>query len=542
MILIDIIAWALFIYIAYYTLYKYVIVFRSSRGKLVDIEKREYESGFDRKFTVIIYSHNNSSKVKSLVESFSKQNYDEKKFTINVILDNCNSENIKLLEILGGTKLWRINTDVKPIGKFKAYAWLLERIRAFENTNAFVFLDADCKIRNDFLEKANLALNEEAVIAGETVKRKNFLLNRIVNVRNRLKNRIIRHGRFYTSLGNIIDTDVLLIKQDTLEKIEFESIKNGFEEFEYPIKLKYFSVPVAYSSEVTVYKNQIETIRSIAINEYQKRYGALKAFLNNFSILFTKSKLSVKEFILSMIYPSGTMFVFWSVILAGITIAYPATSFSQTITLNIILGVLAAKFISDLYSLILLRGSILDYYHMFLLGLLSPLIYLRSILVGFVTHTDNKKEGNAYNPGVINFEKNTADVTITDGKKEFPCKIEVIKTDENARATFIFRDKKLNSARQPRVSYAVEEIVEKLRKHGFSLKICSNCGYFYMTESSAAHSEGEKGYCLYRNFKENSKEKEFMPVWETCGNIIPSQARAYILQQLGLDKPSAKSK
>ncbi len=542
MILVDIISWSLFAYLTYYVLYRYVIIFRSTKGKIYDIEKREYESSYDRTFTVIIYSHNNSAKVKSLVESFAKQSYDPKKYNLNVILDNCDTENTKLLEILGGTKLWRINTDIKPIGKYKAFAWLLERIRAFENTNAFIFLDADCKIKSDFLEKANLNFHEESVIAGETIKRKNFLLNRVVNVKNKINHRIIKHGRYYLSLGNIIDTDVLLIKQDVLEKIEFESVKNGFEESEYPIKLKYFKVPVAYSSDITVYKNQIETLKSIAIDEYKKRYGAIRAFINNFSILFTKSSLAVKELIFSMLYPSGTIFTFWVLVLAGIIFSYPDARFSGIISLNTLICLFLAKIISDFYSLIALKGNFNDYYHSVLLFLLSPVIYLRSILIGFATPPANRKENEAYNPGIINFEKNTAEVTITDGKKEFPCRIEVIKTDENARATFMFRDKKLNSSKHPRTSYAVEEIVEKLKKHGFSLKICSNCGYFLMTESAAAHTEGEKGYCLYNNFKENSKEKEFMPVWETCKNIIPSQARAYILQQLGLEKPSSKSK
>lgn len=535
MILVDLITWTLFLYLAYFTLYRYVIILRSQKGRLKDIEKREYESKYEKTFTVIIYSHNNSQKVKTLVESFAKQNYDRKKYSINVILDNCDTENTKLLEILGGTKLWRINTDVKPIGKYKAYAWLLERIRAFENTNAFIFLDAECKIKSDFLEKANLNLNEESVIAGETVKRKNFLLNRIVNLKSKINNRVIRHGRFYTGLGNIIDTDALLIKQDILEKIEFETVKNGFEELEYPLKLCYYNVAVAYSSEITVFKNQVETIKSISINEYKKRYAALRAFLNNFSLLFTKTKLSVKEFIISLLYPSGTIFVLYTLLLAGLTLVYPETAFSKIISVKYLLLLFIVKLFSDFYSLIAIRGNILDYYHSLILFILSPLIFLRSIIVGFVTTSTDKKERTAYNPGIINFEKNTADVTITDGKKEFPCKLEIIKTDENAKATFIFREKKLSSQKHPRVSYAVEEIVEKLKKHGFSLKVCSNCGYFYMTESSAAHTEGEKGYCLYRNFKENSKEKEFMPVWDTCKNIIPSQARAYILQQLGVE-------
>ena len=166
-------------------------------------------------------------------------------------------------------------------------------------------------------------------------------------------------------------------------------------------------------------------------------------------------------------------------------------------------------------------------------------LYVISIFMGFKARSGSRKTVKKKDKNCISLEKTVAYTTITNGKKEFPCTIEIMRGNDNARAVFIFRDKQLGSGKHTRVSYAVEEIVDKLKKHGFSLKVCSNCGYFYMTEASSAHSDGEKGYCLYKNFKENTKEKEFMPVWETCDNIIPCQARTYILQQLGIEKPLA---
>ncbi len=128
-------------------------------------------------------------KVKELVEAFNRQEYDRSKFTVNILLDNCNDENIKLLEIIGGTKLWRINTDVKPIGKYKSLSWLFERIMACENTNAFVFLSADSKIKSDFLQKVNTAVHYNPVIVGEVIKKKNHFYNKLINFRNKLKHR-----------------------------------------------------------------------------------------------------------------------------------------------------------------------------------------------------------------------------------------------------------------------------------------------------------------------------------------------------------------
>ncbi len=536
MLTIDFIAWALFTYLALFILYRIVIIFNSSRGRMADVKKRDYQPQIDRKLTVLIYSHNNSIKAKSLIESFAKQTYDKEKFSVNVILDNCDAESIKLLEIKGGARLWRINTDVKPIGKYKAYAWLLERIRAFENTNAFVFLDAECLIKSDFLEKINANLNEEAVIVGETIKRKKYFLNKLVNVHNKITNRVIRHGRYYSGLGNVIDADVMVIKQQILEKIGFESMEQGFEEYEYSVKLRYFNIPVIYSSEITVFKNIKESVKSIALSDYKKRYRSFKTFLNNSGLLFTRCRLSAKEQIISLIYPSGPVFVFWSLVLIGISLIYGNTHFAKTININILAILVFSRLVTDLQALISMRTNILDYYHVFLLNLISPAIYLRSMLTGFITLSEKAEKKEKQKAVSTSFEKTTVEATITNGKSEFPCFLEIIKSDENSSVTFTFKDKNLKSSKQPRVCYAVEEIVSKLKSHGFSLKICANCGYFHLTESTAAHTDGEQGYCLYRNYKENSKEKDFTPAWSSCKKIIPRQAGNYIRQEIGLDK------
>ncbi len=537
MVLLDLIAWTLFVYLVLFVIYRFVIIFNSSKGRMADIYKREYQPVIERKITVLIHSHNNSAKVKALLEAFSGQTYSKDKFSLNIILDNCDNENVKLLEILGGARLWRINsTGAKPVGKYKAFAWLLERIRAFENTNAFVFIDAECVIKKDFLEKINAALNENAVIAGETLRRKKFFLNKLVNLKNKITARVIRHGRFYSGLGNVIDSDVLVIKQDILEKIEFETTDSGFEEYEYSVKLRYFSIPVLYSSDIAVYKNRAETITTIGLEDYKKRYRAFKTFLNNFSVLFSKSGFSVKEQVLSLVYPSAVTFVFWNLVLIWGSLTYPGTYFAKTISVNILILLMFSRFVSELQCLISMRCNFRDYYHAVSLLLISPLIYLRSMPAGFQVIPRNTGKREKSRPVRVNFEKNTVDAMITNGKNEFPCGLEISKSDENASVTFIFKDKKLKSSKQPRICYAVEEIIKKLKVHGFSLKVCSNCGYFHLTESTAAHTEGEQGYCLYRNFKENSKEKEFTPVWSSCRKIIPSQAGNYIRREMGLEK------
>lgn len=543
MFLVDIIAWSLLIYLTYFTIYGFAIISCSARGRFFDVSKKDYTAKFRQNLTVIIYSHNNSQKVIELIESFKNQDYDPNKYSINILLDNCNDENVKLLEIKGEAKLWRINTDVKPVGQFKALSRISEKIMAYGNTNAFVLLNADCKIKSDFLQKVNTSVSYHPVIVGETLKKKNKFLNRILNLRNKLKNRIINHGRFYSDSGNIIEPNVFVIRQEILEKIKFKKTSSGFEEYEYSINLIKNNIPIFYSSDISVVKRDDETFTSIALQDYEKRYKSLITFKNNFPAFFSKKNIKVKELICSLLYPSNTTFVFWSVFLILISGIYTETVFGSFVNVNYIYSLLILKFLSDIYSMIMLRCNINDYGRGVFLFFFAPVLYVKSVLTGFVGNAykkPEKKKKITTEAVKSKYEKHTVEASVTNGKQEFPCTMEIIKTDEYSQVVFIFRNKKLVSTKQSRINYALEEISEKLKSHGFAIKICCNCGYFYITESTAAHSKGEKGFCLYENFKNESKEKAYACVWEGCFNIIPSQARNYIFDKVGVVKAMPK--
>ena len=76
---------------------------------------------------------------------------------------------------------------------------------------------------------------------------------------------------------------------------------------------------------------------------------------------------------------------------------------------------------------------------------------------------------------------------------------------------------------------------QKLKSYGFVMKVCFNCGYFKFNEAIAANCEGKQGYCLFNNIDKGSKTKDYSFIWDSCKNIIPAQAREFILQQVGLN-------
>ncbi len=169
-----------------------------------------------------------------------------------------------------------------------------------------------------------------------------------------------------------------------------------------------------------------------------------------------------KELVLSLIYPSNTAFVLLTLLLMFVDKNYTATYFSHTVSFNYICLLLASKFLVDVYSMLTIRCGYNDYKTSIEFFFVSPVLYVKSLLSGVLKNTysrplfTNKKTPKA---DTLNFDKHTVDATITNGKKDLPCKLEITKTDEYSQVVFIFNNKRLSSSKQPRINYATEEII-----------------------------------------------------------------------------------
>ncbi|MDD3013763.1 MAG: glycosyltransferase family 2 protein [Candidatus Gastranaerophilales bacterium] len=536
MFLVDLFAWISFVFLVFYILLQLYIVSCSSKGRITDIEKRNYTPQYQQNITVIVYSHNNSSTIIDLIETLKKQDYDQDKYSINVILDNCDDNSAKLLEILGGSRLWRISIDSKPIGRSKAIAWLLERILSGGNTNAFVFLDADCSVKSNFLSRFNAALLENPVLIGEVVPTNNYpdVMTSIFCTINKVKYRVMKHGRCYASLSNILDQGLWAIRQDILEKIKYSISDNGFEEYEYSFKLSQANICVAYSSQLCAYKQFSETFTSLVTSVFKNRYKSLITFKNNIASLLS-GNFRTKELLLSLIYPSDITFVLLIAALFSVIIFVPVL-FSAFIGFKTILTLLAGFLLVRSLSMLIARCSFTDYRNDIIAIIISPLVFVLSLLQGFkFNFSFNVKLPKREKTEKKAVYKKVVDASITDGRKELACQLEIKESENNAQIIFMFNDKKMATSKHLRIDLAMEELLEKLKNHGFALKICLNCGYFNFNEGIASQFEGQQGYCLFDNLNSGSKAEEFSYLWNTCSNIVPVQAKTHILQQLGKD-------
>lgn len=528
MFFIDLLAWGVFIFLVYYLIFLLYITSCSSKGRIVDIEKRNYTPKFEQNFTIVVYSHNNASNIINLVESLKKQNYDNDKYSINIILDNCADESAKLLEILGGTRLWRINTDIKPIGRNKAVGWLFERILSSENTNAFIVIEAGCIVKPDFLSKINSEIFDKSVIIGEVqpITVKSSVITQLVNFKNLIKNRVIKHGRFHANLHNFLSGKVWVIRQDVLEKVNFTVTDHGFEEKEFSIRLSKANIQVSTSSQIIVYKDSCSSIYSSAYEKSKDKYKALVTIKNNFPTLFSfKRSLKTKELLLSLFYPSGTIVIALTLLLLSASI-FTRTSFRHFITYKYVLSILFVYMIIKAFQLIASRVKLEEYKNAILSIFFTPLIDFLGLLLSLKSNFNIKVDlhkmlltGKDYNKVVI-------DTIVSDSKKDLPCKIEIKHNSYNAQAIFIFKEKKLVSTKQSTVDLALAEIAGKLKSHGFNLKTCLNCNYFKLDSQIISKFGGEQGYCIFDNIHKKSQAKEYSYIWNSCSDFLLKSSKS----------------
>ena len=183
---------------------------------------------------MIIYARNNESTVVPLLESLNKQNYSRENFQTHIILDHCTDNSSNILEFIGGAKIWRVGENA-PVGKDEAVSWLLEGLLSYQNVDAFVFLNAERYIDENFLSAINSNLHNEDVLVGSTdyIVRTKSLLNGIKTTYHSYKDRIFQCARSLMGLATVVDSDVFVIKKEVLDKIRCVDFKDINSELKY---------------------------------------------------------------------------------------------------------------------------------------------------------------------------------------------------------------------------------------------------------------------------------------------------------------------
>ena len=113
----------------------------------------------DRKhvFRILIAARNEEIVLKPLIKSILSQNYEQDKYQIYVLPNNC-TDNTKKIALDLGCNVLEVNFSPKTKGEVLNYAF--QKFRKCKDFDTYVIFDADNVLDPNFLNEMNSKLNE----------------------------------------------------------------------------------------------------------------------------------------------------------------------------------------------------------------------------------------------------------------------------------------------------------------------------------------------------------------------------------------------
>lgn len=486
-----------YFYITIFTLYFIFLAIASARP----VKKaRDKYTQKDSNLCVVVYASGECDMLENLVKQLKSQTYQAINYTIYVILDKVENPPEFIFQTDLDINLININ-NMEPVGKSQAYSILAEKLSEVSNLDAYVFMDANNYVDDNFLKNVNFYLTKYSVFIpminyiGEYKDLKFWDCVKVTY--SKYISKFLYNTRTSLGLTNLINTNAFVIKHDLLNKIGSFDFKDIISEMRYTLRLASEKINISYVDDLKVYR-PLEKF-DLRIPSISKRFGM---FWNN--IAGSKNLLS-SEYLLSLLAPSGLGFITIYVILISHSYHFPFTISYTTILITAITLALAfclTLFNACIYSkeyLYLFAYPIYSMWHV--LNNFPPIRFVKNIIL-----KKNQKR---------NVEKMITNVIVTDGKNDFPCKIELISENGLSKVRFINKKKTyITKNNHLRMVDALKELTQKLDDFGLSLKVCQACKYFQPVVDGSTNMV--KGVCECRF--EGRVDGDIIPtlIWNTC--------------------------
>ena len=490
----------IFLYLIIYTVYFGFMIYFASKKSQIGLEQKYYASDLTGNLIVIVYKDNSEQDVVSLVKSLKAQKYPKDNYQIHVIFDNCaeNKESDETEE-LGDVKVWRISNGTS-MGKDAAVSWLLTRLVSFRNVNAFVFLDANRSIDDNFLMAVNTSLFSNDVVVGATEYNvpKNDIFALIKNYTKKYQNRIFYTARTVSNLITPVNSGVTAIKQDVLETLKKVNFKDKRNEYEYSLSLTMSGFTPTFAPDVKTRINYNE-------DDYLSLKDKIKILKYAFQNLH-RANIKVFEFLISMFLPSSlVILILFGGIFAFLYNFEVKNYFFYDLTYVLFVSaVLALLYIKSLF---VSSDEKINPFFLFI----SPLFSLINILL----RLDRKKTTvkNFVKSGGIEYP-----VDIYDKDNTLKCRFEIINTENGVKVLLRYKENTMESSVLPTTQKAINEIAKKLRESGLTMKICSDCAHFGFKPNSG--NNPLKGLCSNKERMTGDIQVETM-VMDSCEHFKP---------------------
>lgn len=505
----------LYIYIAMYSLFFFVLAIKNLNDRKLRIQQKYTNLSGQNNLCVIIYSHNNEVSLDYLIKQLKNQDYPNENFSAYVILDNCSDNSEKLFINDDFVQVVNIK-DQGTIGKDQAISILLEKLSAVQNCNAYVFLDANRYVEADFLSSINAALADSPVISGSTI-----LVGENLNLRQKIKytfhkyyTNFLQKSRSLMKLATTIDSDILIMRQDLMEKIGCIDFQNINSELKYSLLLSKIGYKCIFNPNIKTYVN---------IDEFDLRIPSISARLALFRSCFSQiwsNNFTFNEHVFSLLTPNILLLLFAYGYLLKYSFNYYFMVDFSVVLLSLIILVVG-------FSISLLNSNLQSKEIIYLF--LYPIYSIGHIFRNFPLCRNIRSKIREQKNIIANTEKLTVDVSVTDGRNHIPCKLELISESGLAKVKFIFKNKKFTTATHLRMIDAITELTNKLADYGFILKICQCCESFKPNIDGSTNMV--KGFCNHA-FANTLSSSNSGPIptllWNSCRGFQHSQQYSVI--------------
>ncbi len=490
----------LYLYITLFTIYFILLAVVSIKPQK---RFRDKYTSKDSNFCVVVYATGEVPMLENLIKQLKNQDYAHDRYSIHIVLDKVENPPEILFQAELGINVINVN-NLEPIGKSQAYSILAEKLSEVPNLDAFVFLDSKNYIDSDFLTSVNFYLTKYDVFIpminyiGEYGELKFWECVKATYVR--YVSKFIYNTRTRLGFTNLINTDAFVIRNHILNEIGSFDFRDKNAELDYTMKLAQEGYSVAFTDDLKVYKD---------MNQCDLRLPSITKRINSFWNNITHAKTAKSfEYALSMIAPNWLCFLLLYLLLLNHSYILPFIVNYTIILITAIVLLLAfclSLFNTGIYAK--------EYIYLFAYPLYSighiiknfpPIRFVRNFI-----KNKNRKH---------NIEKMITDVIVSDGKKDFSCKIELISDDGLARVRFINNGKTYTTKNNHlRMVDALKELSQKLSDYGLFLKVCQNCKYFQPTIDGTTNMV--KGVCNCQF--EGRVAGDIIPtlIWNTCPNF-----------------------
>lgn len=502
----------LYIYIALYSVFFLILAIKNLNDRKFRITQKCDSSVFQNKLCVVIYSHNNATSLENLLKLLKAQDYAQQNFNTYVILDNCSDNSEKLFINDDFANVFNIK-DQGTIGKDQAISILLEKLSTIEHCNAYVFLDANRYIEKNFLSSINSALEKSPVVSGKTI-----LVGEDLNLRQKIKltfhkyqTNFILKSRALLGLAMTIDSDMLAMRQDLMEKIGCIDFQNINAELKYSLLLSKIGCKCTYNPNIKTYIN---------IDDFKLRIPSITTRLNLFKNCFTQiwtKNIPFFEQAMSLITPNILV-----LLLSYYCLISCALNYYFMVDFSVILVSLCVLILG--FSLSLVNAELKSKELLYLL--LYPLYSLGHITRNFPIIRYLRNKSRWQKQLAKNTQKLIVDVTVTDGKKIIPCKMALLSENGLAKVAFMFRKKKFTTKTNLRMVDAIAELTQKLEDYGFVLRICQCCANFSPNIDGSTNMV--KGFCQRQYSTIQSEGGIPTLLWNSCEAFNQSRSHGVI--------------